>query len=142
MAPVPGRSMLLRVTRRIHDAAQAAPSQEDYELGTIALRLLGLLDQGREASLDLACYAAFGCAFDRWRTRNLERQSNLAWQLASCIPDYDPAEAQHAAMVKASSLGRQAAQSRPVLEMSTATKSTEQKSVCQVPTPAARADAG
>lgn len=129
--------MLARVTRRIHESAQAAPSQEDYELGTITLRLLALLDQGREASLDLACYAAFGCAFDRWRNRNLSRLSRLAWELNDAveIPDYDPA------MDPTGSIRRQATQPRPVLEMSTKEKSAQQEPMRQVPQPAARKNA-
>jgi len=89
MAPVPGRAILNRVILRVYDSAQHAGSQEEYELGTISLRMLSLLRTG-DATLDLACYAAFGCSFTRFRERSLARQSALAWEFAKLIPDFDP----------------------------------------------------
>lgn len=104
MAPIPGRALLTRVIYRVHEAAQQLRTQEDYELATITLRLLGLLrSQSRYAALssdlssreatgnilDAASCEAFGCSFAKWRARNLERQSLLAWELSKLIPDYD-----------------------------------------------------
>jgi hypothetical protein len=93
VAPIAGRKLIDRVVRRVHAAAQCSATQEDYELGAITLRLLGLLRAGADATLDGAAVGAFGCSFDKWRARNLERQSVLAWELGACeiIPDYDEA---------------------------------------------------
>ena len=91
MAPIAGRKLIDRVVRRVHAAAQCSATQEDYELGAITLRLLGLLRAGADATLDGAAVGAFGCTFGKWRARNLERQSVLAFELSQCetIPDYD-----------------------------------------------------
>jgi hypothetical protein len=69
---------------------QGAPSQEEHELGSITLRLLGLIREGLPATLDLAAFEAFGCSFNVWRQRNLGRKAAMAWELAALIPDYDP----------------------------------------------------
>jgi hypothetical protein len=67
-----------------------ARSREEHELGTITLRLLSLIRQGREATLDLACVEAFGFHFNVWRQKSLARQSHMAWEFAALVPDYDP----------------------------------------------------
>ena len=117
MAPVPGRALLTRVIARVHAAAQQSRSREEFELTSITLRLLALLRQGREATLDLACGEAYGCHFLKWQQRSLERTSALAWEFQQLIPDFDPAEAKHAAMVKASGLRRPEAFSGNLYEM-------------------------
>jgi hypothetical protein len=91
MAPIAGRKLLDRVVRRVYVASQCSATQEEFQLGTITLRLLGLLRAGADANLDVASFSAFGCTFGKWRARNLERQSVLAWELSSCetIADYD-----------------------------------------------------
>jgi hypothetical protein len=107
MAPVPGRALIDRVIRRVHAAVQeGARSRTEFELGSITLRLLTLLRQGREVSLDLACVEAHGCHFQKWQERAMARSSALAWEFQRLIPDYDPAEAKHAAMVKAGEVRR------------------------------------
>ena len=49
MAPVPGRAILNRVILRVYDSVQHAGSQEEYELGTISLRMLSATDGRRYA---------------------------------------------------------------------------------------------
>lgn len=102
MAPVRGRRLIDRVIARVYAAAQAARSQEDYQLGTITLRLLGQVRRDGVGNLDAASREAFGFSFARFSQRNLERQSMMAWELSRCVPDFDPQEAAHARMVQAS----------------------------------------
>jgi hypothetical protein len=104
MAPVPGVRLLERTIDRVWRANQSVISQEDHELGAIVLQLLaGCLRHVRDfrgssvpkrqvtlEPLDAATVAAFGCKFNTWRERNLERKSAQAWQVAACIPDFDP----------------------------------------------------
>ncbi len=110
MAPIAGVSLLNRVLQRVWEVNQSASvrSQEEYELGSIVLRLLAqTLDtlrgvtspylplgvtSGKER-LDGATYKAFGCGFDKWRERTMLRISAREWELARCIPDYDPQQA-------------------------------------------------
>lgn len=77
--------------------AQSAPSQEAHAIGSITLRLLALVREGSDATLDRATQSAFGCTFDKFRERDAERRALLASELASCTPDYDPAEARRVA---------------------------------------------
>jgi hypothetical protein len=106
MAPVPGRAFLARVIARVHAAAQETRTREEYELTSITLRLLGLLRQGRAATLDLACGAAFSMHFAKWQQRVAARSEAMAADYQRLIPDFDPAEAKHAAMVKERSVRR------------------------------------
>lgn len=115
MAPVPGKRLLERIIARVYAAGQESASQEIYQLHTITLRLLARLREGREATLDDACYDAFGMRFGKWQKRNMERTARLAWELSACVPDYDPAEARHAAMVKAGEVRGQQPSGGPVL---------------------------
>jgi hypothetical protein len=117
MAPVPGRALLTRIIARVHASAQESRSREEFELSSITLRLLALLRQGREATLDLACSEAFGMHFTKWCQKSMERTSALAWEFQQLIPDFDPAEAKHAAMVKASGVRRPEAFSGNLYEM-------------------------
>ena len=87
---MPRGGRLDRVVLRVWQSVQASRSQEDHELGSITLRLLGLIKRGECATLDIACSEAFGCYFQVWRERNLERQSRMAWEVAALVPDYDP----------------------------------------------------
>jgi hypothetical protein len=141
MAPVAGKARLDRIIKRVYLSAQSATSQEDYQLGSITLRLLGLIRKGEPPSLDVACAAAFGCSFRVWRERNLERKSRLAWELSQCVPDYDPEEARHAAMVKSGQMGRQAASGGTLYAMSAPEKRVVTQSLSQMPPTAARANA-
>jgi hypothetical protein len=109
--------LLNRVIARVHAAAQESRSRTEFELGSITIRLLALLRQGREANLDVACSEAFGMHFAKWRQKSLERSSALAWEFQQLIPDFDPAEAKHAAMVKASGVRRPEAFSGNLYEM-------------------------
>jgi hypothetical protein len=84
MAPIPGRAFLNRVIERVHVSVQEAPSQEDYDLGTITLQLLSLLSHHEPATLDLATIPAFGMRFEEWRHRNELRKSHMAWKLSKC----------------------------------------------------------
>jgi hypothetical protein len=106
-----------------------ARSREEYELGTITLRLLSLIRQGREATLDLACVEAFGFHFNVWRQKSLERQSQMAWEFAALVPDYDPS------VESESRLGRQATGRRPVLPLPEPKIPALQESVLQMPLP-------
>ena len=103
--PIPGTRMLLRVIRRVWEAAQHADSQESFELTSIVLQVIGqrlehlrgitLSDLGTQTSselLDLACYRVFGMKFAEWGRRNQLRKSAQAWELSRSIPDYDPME--------------------------------------------------
>jgi hypothetical protein len=102
MAPVAGRKLLDRIIARVHAANHAsARSRVEFELGAITLRLLAQARQGRAPSLDEACCEAHGCLFDKFRMRTMERTSALAWEFQKLIPDFDPEEARHAAVVKA-----------------------------------------
>ena len=83
MAPIPGRALLTRVIYRVHEAAQQLRTQEDAALSSDL--------SSREATgniLDAASCEAFGCSFAKWRARNLERQSLLAWELSKLIPQH------------------------------------------------------
>jgi hypothetical protein len=158
MPSVRRNAFLDRVIARVHASAQAAPSQEDYQLGAITLRMLCTLRWSaptelkmstftdpvmcadldlagfpRLDRLDIATFAAFGCSFKTWQKRNMKRKSQLAWELAQCIPDYDPMEAKHAAMVKASQMGGQAESGRAVFEMPAEEKPTVEEPVRRVP---------
>ena len=88
--PIPGRALLNRVIDRVYASAQSAPAQEAYELGTITLRLLSLLRRNEPATLDTACYAAFGCSFSAWQDRNQARlaffRSDLRTILSKPLP--------------------------------------------------------
>lgn len=86
----PRTRALERVIYRVYQRTQRALSQEEFQLGTITLRFLALIRKGETATLDAASIEAFGCVFGVWRERNLERHSRLAWELAACVPDYDP----------------------------------------------------
>jgi len=116
MAPVPGRALLTRVITRVHAAAQSSRSREEYELGSITLRLLALLRQGREATLDLACFEAHGLYFAKWRQRSMERSSMMAWEFQRLIPDFDPAEARHAQMEQSRQVRGRGESGRAVFE--------------------------
>jgi len=85
--------MLNRVIARVHAAVQESRSREEFELGSITLQLLSLLRQGREATLDIACSEAHGCAFTKWQQRTMERTSALAWELQQQEPATAPGKA-------------------------------------------------
>src|SRR6266568_4227431 len=112
MAPIAGVSLLNRVLQRVWEVNQSASvrSQEEYELGSIVLRLLAqtlehlrgvtnpllTIDSYSVTSgnqrLDAACFVTWGCSFDTFRDRTMQRISAREWEIARCIPDYDPAE--------------------------------------------------
>lgn len=75
------------------------------EARTLALRLLGLAKRG-EANLDLATMLCFGLYHKEYLRRTAEREQFMNAELLRCIPDYDPEEARHAAMGKASRVRR------------------------------------
>ena len=143
MAPVAGRAMLNRVIARVHAAAQVACPREEFELGSITERLLSLLRQGREATLDIACSEAHGCHFRKWQERSMERSSALAWEFQQLIPDFDPAEARHAAMVKAREARRLSTSGRVMFtwEESREEGSAKSQPVQRLPQPPARKNA-
>lgn len=84
-----GGRRLDRVILRVWESVQESRSQEEHELGTITLRLLGQIRTQGTATLDTATQAAFGCTFQTWRERDMGRRSAMAWELAVLIPDYD-----------------------------------------------------
>jgi hypothetical protein len=136
--------LLARAVQRVWEANQGVRSQEDFELGAITLRLLsslyehckgtgngaqwpeGLITLGYAGAgkvmepLDSACAAAFGCLFDVWRQRNLERKSKLAWELGD-------------AMEPASGVRRPTEGGRKVYSLSEAKGSRKQEPVPRVP---------
>ena len=120
---------LERVIFRVWEAAQRSASQEEHQLHTITLRFLGLTRQGEPTSLDLATYGAFGCSFQVWRERNMGRISQMAWELAAIIPDYDPS-------VESESRARRSAEVRgPLYPMSVPPRPPLQKPVLPMPLP-------
>lgn len=105
MAPIPGVSLLNRVTQRVWEAAQITTSRKDYELHSITLRFLGQLaqwsrggvtrhellgDLGSTPSLDTASREAFGIPFHEFGIRARERDERRERELWDCIPDFDP----------------------------------------------------
>lgn len=106
MAPVAGIALLNRVTRRVWEAAQVAPTQMDYELHSITLRFLSQLaqwqlqgiteartaDNGSKVTgiLDAATREAFGITFLEFGLRARERDERRERELWDCIPDFDP----------------------------------------------------
>jgi hypothetical protein len=120
-----------RVIHRVWQRAQSenCRSQEEYELATITLRFLGLIRRGEAATLDGACFEAFGCAFHIWKQRNLGRQAAMAWELAALVPDYDPS------VESESRLRRQTEGRRPVLPLSEPPRPGIKESVLQMPLP-------
>jgi hypothetical protein len=133
MAPVAGKAFLNRVMQRVYQAAQDAGSREEHELFSLSLRLLGEVRKGTEDPWTVACYAAFGCSFEKWKVRSLERQSMLAWELARCVPDYDPEAAKHAQMVQAGEMRRPETGTGNLYAMPTEARPAKQKSVQPVP---------
>lgn len=122
---------LQRVIDRVWERTQSeyVRTQNEYELGALTLRFLGLIRRGEQATLDLAAYEAFGCGFNVWRERSLGRQSRMAWELAQLIPDYDPS-------VESESRLRGPAESRwPVLPMPPSPRPPLEKPVPRVPVP-------
>lgn len=95
--------MLARVLTRVWENGQHARSQEEHQLTSIVLQLIGqridsLSTQGesdlREITssdlLDLACMAAFGGPFETFRVKNQKRKEFLKEELFRATPDYDP----------------------------------------------------
>lgn len=124
-----GGRLIGRVIARVWESVQKAGSQEEHELGTITLRLLGLIRRGENVTLDVACSEAFGCHFNVWRERSLARQSAMAWELSHLIPDYDPS-VESASQVRGQATGR-----RPVLPLPEPPRPPLQKPVLQMPLP-------
>lgn len=131
MAPVAGKAFLNRVIARVYAAGQNAASREEHDLYSLNLRLLSELLQGNPQPWPAACFSAFGSTFEKWRERTLERKSKMAWELnaAVTIPDYDPAEAAHARMVKATEMGRKAESGRAVFPLPEQAEPAQQKPV-------------
>lgn len=124
---MPRGGLLDRVVLRVWESVQKAGSQEEYELGTITLRLLSLIRRGETATLDIACCEAFGCFFRVWQDRTMERSSRMAWELSHLIPDYDPS------VESASQMGRQATGRRPVHPLLEQKSPAQQKPVLEMP---------
>lgn len=93
--PIPGKAFLTRVLWRVHAAAQEVRSQEEFELASIVLQLIGqrlehlsgitVGDLGvltASMMLDLATIAAHGMKFREWGRRNELRKSAQAWELS------------------------------------------------------------
>lgn len=104
MAPVAGISLLNRVTLRVWEAAQTAPTQMDYELHSITLRFLAQLAQWHRSvitvhelmgdfsspTLDTAAREVFGVTFLEFGIRSRERDERRERELWDAIPDFDP----------------------------------------------------
>jgi hypothetical protein len=88
-----------------HVGLQLDHDRAAVEARTLALRLLGMAKRG-EANLDAACILSFGLCHSQYLKRTAERVQFLNNELERCIPDYDPAEARHAAMEKAGRVRR------------------------------------
>ncbi len=87
------RSAILdRVIGHLYFQAQKAACREEHELWSITLRLIGLARRGDPPSLDWAAYLSVGRSFEKWRRGTQERLAMMAWELAACVPDYDPQE--------------------------------------------------
>jgi hypothetical protein len=133
MAPVAGKAFLNRVVQRVYQAAQRAGSREEHELFSLSLRLLGEVRKGTGNPWAVACQATFGCSFEKWKVRSLERQSMLAWELARCVPDYDPEASKHAAMVQTGEMRRPEAGTGNLYAMPTEARPAQQKPLQPMP---------
>jgi hypothetical protein len=109
----------------------------DREARTLALRIMSLAKEGFAPNLDAASIMAFGLCHTQYLKRTAERiqlmNAELARCIALCIPDYDPAEARHAAMVKAGRKRRPEAFSGNLYEMLEEERSAQPQPMRNVP---------